>query len=213
MRTLAIVGFLRGQLGSEEHLVKLALLSLQSELNDMSIDILDVAHLVWQRQTTNDKNITLTTTNEHKTEVCSTLQEKIRGKSLSESLRKEKRANAQILARSMLSENQTAVRQVLSLLTSAAGGCRLELDFEYTEASTGNRVTRSLLAHSVLLGCDEVARFLLEQGADPLKLGSDGRSAVFLMIERGCLDLLMVLQKVHPAFDWNAPLAKGALLI
>lgn len=115
------------------------------------------------------------------------------------------------LALALVSENGEAARQILSLLSPEEIDVNyvhtVEADVEPMNGMVGDdqgTVGYPLVTLAVLMAMDDVAITLLERGADVL--GRDnrlGRTAMFVIIERGGKRLVDFVFEHFPSFDWN----------
>jgi ankyrin repeat protein len=115
--------------------------------------------------------------------------------------------SGKILANAILSQNETAIRQILS-----AFGGHLDTTHRETvviEDADHSRIAYPLLTLAVLKGYDWLAIHLLELGADVFQRDNQfGRSCLMIICEKAAVAVLDFLwsQPHRFAIDWNRPL-------
>jgi ankyrin repeat protein len=93
----------------------------------------------------------------------------------------------------IITQNDEAAAQILT-----AGGN--EIDVDYIDPGSG----MPLLLMSVLCDQTDVTRRLLQFGANIRGANRLGRSLLFVVAEKGAVDVLKIIQELFPSTDWNA---------
>lgn len=100
----------------------------------------------------------------------------------------------QQLANALKTNNFTAALQILE-------SYRENLDVNYSDATYGPLAILALLTNQT-----NIARILLERGADPLAVHPMGRNMIYIAIEKGFDDMFELILQIHPDIDINAPI-------